>query len=93
MEHLQHFVVKKILDTVWLARYPRPWEIGFDNGGESKGVFSQRCANMGIMKNVLIPWNPQSNAILKRIHQVLQDCLTSLQIRQKGHQQRQRRSV
>ena len=27
---------QQILDTSWLARYPRPREIGFDNGGEFK---------------------------------------------------------
>ena len=32
---------QEMLDTVWLARYPRPKEIGFDNGGEFRGEFSQ----------------------------------------------------
>ena len=74
------FRCQQILDTVWLARYPRPREIGFDNGGEFKGVFSQLCANMGLKKNTSLPWNPQSNSILERIHQVLQDCLTTFEL-------------
>ena len=28
-----------IFDTTWLARYRRPREIGFDNGGEFKAEF------------------------------------------------------
>ena len=35
-----------ILDSVWLARYPRPGEIGFDNGGEFKSEFKLLCNNM-----------------------------------------------
>ena len=26
-------------DSLWLAQYPRPREIGFDNGNEFKAVF------------------------------------------------------
>ena len=68
---------QEILDNVWLARYPRPREIGFDNGGEFKAEFRVLCNNMGMKAKTSLPWNPQSNAILERIHQVLQDALTS----------------
>ena len=30
---------QRAFDSTWLARYPRPQEIGFDNGGEFKKVF------------------------------------------------------
>ena len=39
---------QEILDNVWLARYPRPREIGFDNGGEFKAEFRVLCNNMGM---------------------------------------------
>ena len=45
------FWCQQILDTVWLACYPRPREIAFDNEGEFKKVFSELCANMGLKKN------------------------------------------
>ena len=32
---------------------------------------------MGMKAKTSLPWNPQSNAVLERIHQVLQDALTS----------------
>jgi Integrase zinc binding domain len=31
----------KVFDNVWLSRYPRPQYIGFDNGGENKGLFKK----------------------------------------------------
>jgi hypothetical protein len=34
--------------NAWLCRYPRPTEIGFDNGGEFKNVFAASCVNYGV---------------------------------------------
>ena len=31
-----------IFDSTWLARYPRPKEVGFDNGREFKHLFTVR---------------------------------------------------
>ena len=41
-----------ILDNVWLSRYPRPVEIGFDNGSEFKVEFRELCSNL-----MCIPFN------------------------------------
>ena len=38
----------RIFDNTWLARYPRPREIGFDNGGEFKAEFRELTINMGL---------------------------------------------
>ena len=65
--------VQQILDSVWLSRYPRPKEIGMDNGSEFKGVFLDLCSNRGLKPKRSLPWNPQANSILERIHQVLGD--------------------
>ena len=35
---------------------------------------------MGLKECKSLPWNPQSNAILERIHQVLQDILVTLDL-------------
>ena len=59
---------QQILDSVWLSCYPRPKEIGFDNGTEFKAEFKELCANMGLKQRPSKAWNPQSNAILERIH-------------------------
>ena len=71
---------QQILDTVWLARYPRPREIGMDNGGEFKGVFLDLCANMGLVPHRSNTWTPTSNSILERIHQVLADGLRAFDL-------------
>ena len=76
---------QQILDTVWLARYPRPKEIGFDNGSEFKKEFRDLCKNMGMKPKVSLPWNPQSNSVLERVHQVLGDALRTFELNEKDN--------
>jgi len=71
---------QRIFDSTWLARYPRPKEIGFDNGGEFKQLFRELCDNMGIKQKPTTDYNPQSNAVLERIHQVLGNQLRSFEL-------------
>ena len=44
-----------------------------DNGSEFNTKFLDLCKNMNLKPNCSNPWNPQSNAILEQIHQVLGD--------------------
>lgn len=74
---------QRLLDSTWLSRYPRPREIGFDGGGEFKAEFQDLCDNMGLKKKPSGACNPQSNAILERVHQVLGDCLRSFDLENK----------
>ena len=39
---------QQIFDNTWLARYPQPREIEFDNGGELKAKFKQLCVHIGL---------------------------------------------
>jgi hypothetical protein len=71
---------QRVLDSCWLARYPRPQEIGFDNGSEFKWLFSELCDNMGIIKKPSTEYNPQSNAIVERIHQVLSNSIRTFEL-------------
>ena len=71
---------QELFRTTWLSRYPCPREIGFDNGSEFKKQFAELTRNMGLKECKSLPWNPQSNAILERIHQVLQDILVTLDL-------------
>ena len=77
------YEVQRLFDSYWLARYPRPREIGFDNGSEFKAEFKELCKNMGLKRKPSAAWNPQSNAILERVHQVLGDCLRSFNLDQR----------
>ena len=62
---------QRIFDSMWRACYPRPQEVGFDNGSEFKHLFKELCQNMGIKEKPTTDYNPQSNAIIERVHQVL----------------------
>jgi RNase H-like domain found in reverse transcriptase/Reverse transcriptase (RNA-dependent DNA polymerase)/Integrase zinc binding domain len=68
------------LDDTWLSRYPRPKYLGHDGGGEFKNVFEQMCENYGIQKFKGTAHNPQSNAIVERVHQVLGDMLRTFEL-------------
>ena len=74
------YEVQKLFDEYWIARYPRPKEIGFDDGGEFKAEFLDLCNNMGLKKKPSNSWNPQSNAILERVHQVFGDMLRAFEL-------------
>lgn len=74
---------QRLLDSVWLSQYPRPREIGFDGGGKFKAEFAKLCYNMGMKKKPSSAYNPQSNAVLERVHQVLGDCLRSFNLEEK----------
>ena len=72
--------VMEAFDNEWLARYPRPAEIGFDNGTEYKGVFKELCANYGMKPKLSTTYNPQSNGIVERVHLVLKDALRTAEV-------------
>jgi transposase InsO family protein len=67
-------------DDTWLMRYPRPQYIGYDNGNEYKNVFKEMCLNYGIKGKTSTTYNPQSNGIIERVHQVLGDSLRTFEL-------------
>jgi hypothetical protein len=71
---------QRAFDSCWLARYPRPVEVGFDNGSEFKWLFEALCTNMGITPKISTDYNPQSNAIIERVHQVLGNALRTFEL-------------
>jgi hypothetical protein len=71
---------QRAFDSYWLARYPRPREIGYDNGKEFKWLFSELCDNMGITKKTTTEYNPQANSIIERVHQVLGNALRTFEL-------------
>jgi transposase InsO family protein len=70
-------------DDTWLARYPRPQYIGFDNGNEYKATFKTMIKNMGIKPVRSLEYNPQSNGIVERVHQVLGDMLRTFELEER----------
>ena len=71
-------ICKELFVSSWSSRYPRPKEIGIDNGTEFQKDFEQLAKDMGLKVNKSLKYNPQSNAILERVHQVLQDMLLTM---------------
>jgi transposase InsO family protein len=61
--------VARKFDEVWLSRYPRPEVCAHDQGGEFIGPeFQQLLHDAGIASAPSTARNPQSNAIVERLH-------------------------
>lgn len=70
-------------DDVWLSRYPRPEKLGYDNGSEFKETFEEMRKNYGMKKKLSSSYNPQSNGIIERVHQVLGDMLRTFELEER----------
>ena len=65
----------RIFNNSWLSRYPRPKRLIMDNGKEFKGDFYPLLNAYGIKAKRTTVKNPQANAVLERVHQVIGDML------------------
>ena len=62
--------VADITEKTWFTRYPLPQRIVFDRGTEFMAEFAKMCHNdYGLNRKPITTRNPQSNAIIERIHQ------------------------
>ena len=76
--------IANILEYTWLTRYPWPTEIRMDRGREFAGeVAAALKTEYGIQRKLITTRNPQANAIVERIHQVVGDMLRTRDIRGK----------
>jgi transposase InsO family protein len=71
---------QRAMDDTWFNRYPKPEYIGFDNGREFKLVFEQMTKNYGLKAKTGTSYNPQSNGVIERVHQVLGDMLRTFEL-------------
>jgi hypothetical protein len=65
----------RLVNKTWLSRYPRCRYIIYNNGSEFKLNFEYLCITYGIKRKPTTVKNPQANAILERLHQVLAQIL------------------
>ena len=72
--------VMEAFESEWLSRYPRPQYIGFDNGSEFKKQFLETCKNYDVTPKPTTSYNPQSNGIIERVHQVLGNSLRMFEL-------------
>src|SRR5688500_16195949 len=66
-------MVANIAEQKWFSRYPWPTQVTFDRGSEFIGKDFQKMLvqDYGIKKKPITVRNPQANAIVERIHQVI----------------------
>jgi hypothetical protein len=67
--------IAQLVNKTWLSRYPRCCYIIYNNGSEFKLNFEYLCETYGIKRKPTTIKNPQVNAILERLHQVLAQML------------------
>jgi hypothetical protein len=63
--------IARLVNKTWLSRYPRCRYIINNNGSEFKLNFEYLCETYGIKRKPTTVKNPQVNAILEHLHQVL----------------------
>jgi hypothetical protein len=69
-----------LVNKTWLSRYPRCRYIMYDNGSEFKLNFEYLCETYGIKRKPTTIKNPQANAILEHLHQVLAQILCTSEL-------------
>jgi hypothetical protein len=77
------YETQKAFDSHWLSRYPRPQEVGVDNGSHFKKYFTQLIDNYGLKRKPSLDYNPQSNGVIERIHQVLGNALRTFELEER----------
>ena len=66
----------QVLEDTWLSRYPKPVRIIYDQGTEYRNIdFESFLVSQGITGCPSTVKNPQSNAILERVHDVMKTSL------------------
>ena len=73
--------VAQIVEKEWYARYPWPTQVIFDRGSEFMGheFRDMIIHDYGSKAKSITPRNPQANAMLERIHQVVSNVLRGMQ--------------
>ena len=73
-------MISHLINKTWFSRYPRCQNIIYDNGSEFKLHFEALCDSYGIKRKPTSVKNPQANAILERVHQVIMTMLRTAEI-------------
>ena len=73
-------MISNLVNKTWFSRYPHCQHIIYDNGSELKLHFEALCDSYGIQRKPTSVKNPQANAILERVHQVLMSMLRTAEI-------------
>ena len=70
-----------ITKKTWFTRYPLTQRILFDRGTEFMAEFAKMCHNdYGLKRKPITTRNPQSNAIIKRIHKTIGNIICTFDV-------------
>ena len=73
--------IANLVEQTWLTRYPWPNIITYDKGSEFMAEFAQMVQDdYGIKQKGSTTRNPQSNAIIERVHQTLGNILRTFEV-------------
>ena len=74
--------VANIAEQEWFSRYPWPTQVTFDRGSEFIGKdFQQMIKNdYGVKAKPITVRNPQANAIVERVHQVIGNIIRTFEL-------------
>jgi transposase InsO family protein len=69
-----------LVDQQWFCRYPRPRAAIFDNGPEFSSEFLELLRSYGVIAKSTTIKNPQANAFVERIYQVMSDAICTMEL-------------
>jgi hypothetical protein len=72
-----------LVDQQWFCRYPRPRAAIFDNGPEFLSEFLELLRSYGVIAKSTTIKNPQANAFVERIHQVMSDAIGTMELHER----------
>ncbi|MFM8588489.1 MAG: RNase H-like domain-containing protein [Bacteroidota bacterium] len=73
-------MISHLVNKTWFSQYPQCKHKIYDNGSEFKLHFEALCDSYGIKRKPTSVKNPQANAILERVHQVIMTMLRTTEI-------------
>ena len=67
--------ISQLFNNTWMARYPLPKKVVYDHGSELKRHFQNLLFDYDVKTTPTTAKNPQANAMVERIHLVIQNML------------------
>ena len=72
--------ISRIINKLWLSRYPRPRDVVYNNGLKFKLYFQRLCSQYNLNCKPTTVKNPQANGILERLHRTLGNMLRTAEL-------------
>ena len=73
--------ISDITEKTCFTRYPLPQRIVFDRGTKFMAKFAKMCQNKyGLKRKPITTRNPQSKAIIERIHQTIRNIIRTFDV-------------